>query len=647
MSTDTDLKSAALAYAEDGWRVFPCWPGQKTPMTTRGWQDATSDAEQIAAWWDSTPDANIGLALHDSGVAVVDLDPPAMEAGTVDRFSDPTWTVRTPRGGLHLYYEGDLASSAGRLGHGIDTRGRGGYVLAPPSRTSAGAYTVEDDRPPQPLPTWISAELDRGKPVVKPALPHQPDDPANRVRAEEWTRRQPLPVPGHGANDALYRVAAHWRDLGLSVETAITCIVEWSGLAATVEAAQVVRNAYAYAQNEPGAHATAPAVETFGDAIPPPEPVRNMSTISAIPFARLLAEPAEPVQELVEGLIERGCLNLLSAPGDSFKSWVALQTAVSVALGRPMWGRSVMQTPVLHLSYEDGAAEVARRLHAMTARMRLTGPERADGLASAAWFCDARAHNLGPIFLIGEDGPREGPALPQVRRLVAEQRAAQREAGNEGADHTLLVLDSAYNVLRFAERMRLSEDAVNAAIQSLDNLCGELGATMLALYHPTRAGAQRGDAGNSTAWDSAPRVRLGLRRDDDGETITLAVEKRNHAPRGAPIPLLWGGGLLRARGADAEGLRGDPRPTGSMPLDEAVIGVAAMAAEHGAPLKKRGAVEGWILAEIMQRTGRKVGGKALSEALARGVAAGRLRYHDNPRGARVNEPAGYYPADIA
>jgi hypothetical protein len=66
--------AAALAYASNGWRVFPLKPGNKTPMTSRGHHDATTDASQIRAWWTTRPDANIGLVAGD-GLAVLDVDP--------------------------------------------------------------------------------------------------------------------------------------------------------------------------------------------------------------------------------------------------------------------------------------------------------------------------------------------------------------------------------------------------------------------------------------------------------------------------------------------------------------------------------------------------------------------------------------------
>ena len=73
--TGTTLLDHALAYAASlRWPVFPCKP-DKTPYTRHGFKDATTDAEQIRAWWERWPDASIGLPTGlAGGVYVVDVD---------------------------------------------------------------------------------------------------------------------------------------------------------------------------------------------------------------------------------------------------------------------------------------------------------------------------------------------------------------------------------------------------------------------------------------------------------------------------------------------------------------------------------------------------------------------------------------------
>ena len=66
------LLDAALRYARLGYPIFPCVPGGKAPLTPHGFQDATTDAEQIEVWWVEQPDANIGMPTAGLVVPVSD-----------------------------------------------------------------------------------------------------------------------------------------------------------------------------------------------------------------------------------------------------------------------------------------------------------------------------------------------------------------------------------------------------------------------------------------------------------------------------------------------------------------------------------------------------------------------------------------------
>lgn len=187
------LLAHAVAAAERGWHVLPLRPRDKRPAghperscpgTGRCTgshrtpeQRATTTPDLIAAAWTHAP-YNIGIATGPSGLLVVDLDmlKPTDEEGTPDgvtafealceRAGQPvptTYRVRTARGGQHLYFTQPdgirLGNTAGRLGKHIDTRGWGGYVVAPGSSTPDGAYTVIDSISPIPLPGWVAEAL--------------------------------------------------------------------------------------------------------------------------------------------------------------------------------------------------------------------------------------------------------------------------------------------------------------------------------------------------------------------------------------------------------------------------------------------------------------------------------------------------------
>lgn len=141
----TTLREQALEYASRGWYIFPLAPRSKKPFeNSSGYKEATTDQNQVDRWWSETPDANIGIACGASQLLVVDLDAKYGKSvlDTWRNLGEPGtgYIVRTPHGGLHLYYKCETPprNTAGSLGKGIDTRGAGGYVVAPPSILTGG-----------------------------------------------------------------------------------------------------------------------------------------------------------------------------------------------------------------------------------------------------------------------------------------------------------------------------------------------------------------------------------------------------------------------------------------------------------------------------------------------------------------------------
>ncbi|WP_298042351.1 bifunctional DNA primase/polymerase [uncultured Citricoccus sp.] len=152
--SDRSLGRVASDLASAGVPVIPCVPGQKRPLTARGFHDATTDLAQITQWWTRWPEANLGLPTGAvSGVVVVDVDVRehvdgresmrrALDAG---RAGVPVFTVVSPSGGRHGYYPatpGVVQRSWQAARAGVDFRGDGGYIVIPPSRTDAGSYRL-------------------------------------------------------------------------------------------------------------------------------------------------------------------------------------------------------------------------------------------------------------------------------------------------------------------------------------------------------------------------------------------------------------------------------------------------------------------------------------------------------------------------
>ncbi|MEH2627065.1 hypothetical protein V1292_005120 [Bradyrhizobium sp. AZCC 1719] len=174
MIGNKSLCEYALDYARRGWAVFPCNPHNKFPLVgcntdaagnklagTGGVKKATTDAQQIEQWWEWWPAAMIGVACGvASGVWAIDPDAPKKPGDPNGKANwaelrqkhgcEHTHTHLTPGGGEHLLFkwrpDRPITNSEGRIKRtGINVRGEGGYIIAPPSRRADGkAYEIAE-----------------------------------------------------------------------------------------------------------------------------------------------------------------------------------------------------------------------------------------------------------------------------------------------------------------------------------------------------------------------------------------------------------------------------------------------------------------------------------------------------------------------
>lgn len=173
-----DIIAELLRLVGLGYPVFPCLEKSKRPAIKGGLNAATLDPGQVRAWAAKFPGANWAIAVPDWSI-VVDVDP--LEDGTPNLWPrEPEHAIElckagaiatTPKCGRHFWFgqseQGRWRNTGSALAPQVDTRGPGGYVLIPPSRTLAGAYAwLEDyqlDKRPEELPAppaWLAEALD-------------------------------------------------------------------------------------------------------------------------------------------------------------------------------------------------------------------------------------------------------------------------------------------------------------------------------------------------------------------------------------------------------------------------------------------------------------------------------------------------------
>lgn len=239
-----DMLSSALEYARRGWYVFPCRekpgdpyvrsgetiiPKEKQPYVGKGLHEATRDEEQIRAWWGMWNDALIGVNAGKSGLFVVDID--KKHVNGFDTYSQ--WGINdiaglqtiTPSGGMHIIFTGNGKTST-NPNTGIDTRGEGGYFIAPPSEITGGEfigiYKAYNDWSKKPgiIPDGLLSKLfpDNTVEYVRGSSSFQPDGKKQLSRASLSFLTNGAPEGGR--NTTLFKVLADFAGCGYTMEEA-------------------------------------------------------------------------------------------------------------------------------------------------------------------------------------------------------------------------------------------------------------------------------------------------------------------------------------------------------------------------------------------------------------------------------------------
>lgn len=284
MPADATPHQAARALAAAGVPVFPVAAETKRPLTDHGFHDATTDGWHVENWWAKFPTANLAIPTgRTSGIAVVDVDvhgtvngyealDRAHREGLIDGWE---LTASSPSGGLHLYFPTDFSDEqrswqAARAG--IDFRGDGGYIIAPPStRTIDGqphSYAIEQVNSGQTRLIDAGALRDFLDP--RPEQAHRSpatNQPLEVERLAAWVARRQEGERNHGLFWAACKMAEH----DVPAASALDALVTAGGEAGLTEreVSVTVRSAYRTVHGAPAAK-----LPTFASPDRPP-PARN------------------------------------------------------------------------------------------------------------------------------------------------------------------------------------------------------------------------------------------------------------------------------------------------------------------------------------------------------------------------------------
>lgn len=584
MSRPAELRDAALAVLARGWAPVAlhhitdelrCSCGDlqcsgsagKHPLGSRWQKGQAPTREQVEATWRAHPLANVGIRTGAvSGLVVLDFDRKGARAD-LEAITGPlpaTYEVTTGSGGSHLYFRAPqgvkVGQARGSLPSGMDVRGEGGQVVAPPSTSLKGPYVLAADLEVAELPAGVLELIQRPRvaplPAPAPAQPlaqcpprpagaggHQWQAYTDRAVGGELARLDQLPRP--------WTEGAEWRLTTYSVACNLLDLADspWCPL----DAAEVDRLVAERAPGDGkwGHHQVAAELRSARDRASagrgrpePQRPTDELSWLAALadqealtgappaaaateapgtteadreqqdaPVGRphlkdrllslkgLAALPA--VEPLVDGLLYRDTLAQLSGPPGSYKSFLALGMALSVAAGLPFEGHRVPRA----------------------GRVLYVAPEGWSGLrARALAWCYLT--NVDPQELEGQFMVvREPLNLASPREVTEAMEVAQAET------LALVVFDTrARSTLGLEENSASEQGRAIAAAEAIQS-APHAGSTVLVVHHSGRSGEHgRG----STAWDGA--IASDLRVTGSDLRATIKVAKLKDAPDGEEHP---------------------------------------------------------------------------------------------------------------
>lgn len=582
------MLEAAITYARRGWRVLPLhgWTGTcctcgnihcaspgKHPRTTNGLSGASSNPATIRMWFERWPEANIGLVTGEH-FDVLDVDGPDGEESLRQLLHDfelpSTLIVRTGGGGFHYLFEPTGAGNRAKMRPGLDWRGKGGYIVAPPSLHPSGdRYTKLWGDVIYPAPDWL-VNLVAPKPSVRPA------------ETSEWLQGSASPEYGQRAleaelatlamaqqgerNHALNRAAfslfqlvkANLLDVA-KVQEELMRVGQEIGLS-TVEIGRTMQSAYKSAE---------PRVI---EATQWTEPTRT-PVLTAPKFGVTMADQITPrrTRWLWDGRLPQGSLSLIGGREGIGKSTAAYDLAASLTRG-VLPGEFLGQPKgVLIAAYEDDwPRTIVPRL--MAAGADLTKVGRID---------------------VYEDG---GLTLPRdieaVRQAIADN------------DIALVLLDPLMS--RLGDRDTHKDSEVRQSLEPMAAMAQTAGCSVLGVIHVNKSGSSDPltTLMGSRAFAAVARSVLFVfvDPDNDGQRI-LALAKNNLGRMDIPsLPFVIEDRVI---GQDPED--GKDIHSGKVCWqDEVMIDIhEAMSAANSSHEEKtvRGEVAGWLVDLLKANSG--------------------------------------------
>lgn len=358
-----EIFDAAIKYAKRGWSVFPVRKN-KTPYTNNGFKDATTDTQVITNWWKKFPDANVAIATgsKSNGLVIIDIDIDE-DKGIHGDESFQDWcndeglyidslTAVSGRGGKHLYFTSTekYGCKIGAL-PGVDIKGEGGYIIAPPSiHENGNAYFFDGDEDEDEI---VCLQEDSDAEYF-----------FNEMFKGSSGDNKPLEIPKEvnegNRNDMLFKMASSLQAKGVEDDVILATLQGYNEKnccppLSDEELEGIVANVLR--RYEKGSQKKEEEPEKEKES----KKIRKLKTAESlmsrdIPMPKTFVGVGNELPLLVEGTC------ILSAKPKLGKSWFALALCLAVAKGESFLGYKTHKCSTLYLDLETSEAIQKKRL---------------------------------------------------------------------------------------------------------------------------------------------------------------------------------------------------------------------------------------------------------------------------------------------
>lgn len=418
------LLEAALGYAAHGIAVFPArlrvrGQNKKDVQPIASWKEAsTTDPVIIRSWWGregAWAGETVCIDTGKSGLIGIDQDISDNKEGPAEweRIGQRSeLRVITGSGGYHDYFRADpnhpiTVDNTGAVADGVDVRGQGGFLFAPPSSDPrGGSWKWESEPDWDALPDVPRVVIDRvsAAHAGKRAKPTHGDAPqvsggsqlfastdygpaggwktrqsAGELLVSELTAFKLLTTEGSGRSHILaqrlgvlagHGIGVFWSESD-AMETIVQACRENGFIGAHTEhyARDQIRRGLEYGQTQPWAEQTVPLTAETLQVAPTAGRLRR-----ALYNRSQLRELPKPMP-MIDKTIYRESIVVLSGKFGTYKSFIAVGMACSLATGVPWFGRPVTAAvPVIYAAAE-GAYGIGGRIEAWEKKHGIAVPD--------------------------------------------------------------------------------------------------------------------------------------------------------------------------------------------------------------------------------------------------------------------------------